>query len=208
VTAGARERRYGSGVGIDAIAVIKVPFDRVDTGASFAPVGADATACFLGVPFATEPAQLALFAAQAFGASLARHDDARGVLIVPSSAWGGDLASYDAVVEHFGEAGEWVPKLDPAQIAEQANAQLQSMMGAGLDAQLGAFQSMLQQNPEVAAAAKSMAEQLAGGGMPGGMEDMLAAAQAMLAKMTPEQRAAIEQMAQGAFGQPPDDDDE
>lgn len=222
---------------IDAIALLRVPYadlcktqdmtpaanatEAMESTYPFVPVGTDATACFLGIGFGSEPEDLGAYVRHVAGAAVDAHTDARGVLIVPDVAWKEAQSSYDAAVEHFGEAGQWVARVSESEAHELLKDKMHAMLDApglglggmggalaGLDigalgAQLGDLQGLLAANPGAAEAAKKALEGMGGGGAgaaPEGLGGMFEAAQAMLAQMSPEQRAQIEQMAKAAFG--------
>ncbi|NOU34593.1 MAG: hypothetical protein HOO96_42425 [Polyangiaceae bacterium] len=222
---------------IDAIALLRVPYadlcktqdmtpaanatEAMESTYPFVPVGADATACFLGISFGSEPEDLGAYVRHVAGAAVDAHTDARGVLIVPDVAWKEAQPSYDAAVEHFGEAGQWVARVSESEAHALLKDKMHAMLDApglglggmagglaGLDigalgAQLGDLQGLLAANPGAAEAAKKALEGMGGGGAgaaPAGLGGMFEAAQAMLAQMSPEQRAQIEQMAKAAFG--------
>lgn len=225
---------------IDAIALLRVPYadlcktqdmtpaanatEAMESTYPFVPVGADATACFLGIGFGSEPEDLGAYVRHVAGGAVDAHTDARGVLIVPDVAWKEAQPSYDAAVEHFGEAGQWVARVSESEAHALLKDKMHAMLDApglglggmagglaGLDigalgAQLGDLQGLLAANPGAAEAAKKALEGMGGGGAgaaPEGLGGMFEAAQAMLAQMSPEQRAQIEQMAKAAFGMGP-----
>jgi hypothetical protein len=231
-------------VSIDAIALVKVPYatacklhniEPAQTSAGaltesypFVPVGQDATACYLDVPFSSEPADLAAATRHLMGKALDPHDDPKGVLIAPSVALERQaFSSYAEAVTEVGEVGEWVPKVTAeaaiAQLGDRAFAMggldasglpagldgMASMLGGlgggdlrALSAQVG---QMMAQNPGMAQAAQSAFANTAGpksteAQQEGGF-DLFQAAQAMLSNMSDDQRAQIEKMAMGLFGQ-------
>jgi hypothetical protein len=146
----------------------------------FVPVGADATACFLQLPMAIPPEELAAAARQAIGEPLDRHTDERGVPVFSDAAWPeAGYASYDAAA---GAASVFVPKLG----AEEVNAMIEAQMR---EAGLGALAPKLSQ----------MSSRLQGAAA-GGTGDLFAAAQEMLASMSPEEQAQLEMMAKQMFG--------
>lgn len=157
--------------------------DALSAMATFAPVGADGTACLLDVPLSASAEQLGDALAQLLGPALALHDDPRGVMIVPDSGLSAEhLAAYEPAVKHFGEAGEWIP----APESDALPPELAALMG-GQGGALAGLQEQLAADPRMMAA-------LGGGG------DIFQIAQQMLLQMTPEQQAQVEQMARSMFG--------
>lgn len=192
---------------LDAVALLKIPYadlcaavdadvDATTTSAiasmaTFVPVGTDATACLLDLPYASELEDLSTQAWSLIGPMMAHHDDERGILIVPNkNLEDADLSSYQAAVTYFGEVGQWAPNMEPADARDGADALAQMFAPGALPSAISNIQSQLAADPR-------MAQQLASGA---GGEDLLAMAQQMLAHMTPEQQAQLEQMAKAMFG--------
>lgn len=123
-------------MGIDAVAVLQIPFEKVKgafaTGPSAARlhlVGADGVTFAVdglddGVlvhtfhRFGADPDEIATLVRGRLGALLDEHADPRGILVFP------DVASpkgktYAAVVDEIGEAGEWVPKVGSDHVPEK-----------------------------------------------------------------------------------------
>lgn len=166
--------------------------------APFLPLGADGTACLLETPFGDEPDAFLDELFDVFGDVLAGHDDERGVLIAPEPAWKQGLPDgYEAAVAHVGEAGEWValPEVDDDAMGEFGD--LQGVMSQ--------MQGILGGNPMLAQQAQAAAQGMMSGGQPDvaammNNPNLMAVAQQMMARMSPEQMAQLEQMASAMFG--------
>lgn|GEM_PF-3524096 len=138
-------------MGIDAIALLHVPFEEVRGAFAVGPsasrlhlVGADGVTFAVdalddGVlvhtfhAFAADPDEIATLVRGRMGPLLDRHDEPRGVFVFP------DVASpkgrtYGAVLDEIGEAGEWVPKVDADHVPERFR-----------DAGVGALESLVAQ---------------------------------------------------------------
>lgn len=203
---------------IQALALIHVPYAEVCAAhgktpaaspeaarastAPFLPLGDDGTACLLTTPFGDEPDAFLDEIFDTFGDELAGHHDARGILIAPEPAWKQGLpAGYEAAVAHVGEAGEWValPEVGDDDDPMAGMGDLQGMMSQ--------MQGLLGSNPLLAQQAQAAAQGMMAG--PGGAPDvasmmanpnLMAVAQQMMANMSPEQIAQLEQMASAMFG--------
>jgi hypothetical protein len=130
---------------IDAIALVRIPGWTPDPQL-FAIALEDAFLVPTTAPFASEPDELGLALRHRLGDVLDRHDDPRGVFMIP------DVASprgktYAAVVDEIGEAGTWAPIVAGEHLPDRyANAapgsfealagQLMSAIGGGTIAEL------------------------------------------------------------------------
>ena len=184
------------GMTTDAVIVFRVPYADVcrahqlepaadhqaamEATFPFLPVGADATACILQLPFATPPAELGAAARQAIGAVLDGHTDERGIPALPDAAW--PDTGYGSYDEAASVAPVFIPKLG----AEEVGAMIEAQMR---EAGLGALAPKLSQ----------MSSRLQGAAA-GGADGLFAAAQEMLAAMSPEEQAQLEMMAKQMFG--------
>lgn len=207
---------------IEAVALLKVPYagicqtldlppatsakEALDEMSTFFPIGADGTGCRLDLPFASDAQELLSAAWTLTDGAVQAHEDARGLLVVPdrglSSA---DLSSYAAAVAHFGEAGQWLELPDEVEVMPTGAGGFPEMMGGGFAQMMEQMQAAMTADPSLMQTAASLAQQLpAASGGPGGMPDsgnLLAMAEGMLSRMSPEQRAQLEQMASSMFGQ-------
>lgn len=196
---------YGHLVSLEAIAIVNIPYatlckahglepsvsakDALAEMATFVPVGADATACMLDVPFDSSPQELAEATWGVAGAALSAHTDERGLLIVPDKGFEDkEHASYAAAVAHYGDVGQWVPRLDESVLVAPGPNPFEAMMGGGLGGTIAQIQSQLAADPRMA------------GAMGGGGGDLFQMAQQMLAQMSPDQQAQLESMAKQMFG--------
>ncbi len=183
------------------------------------PRGKDAASIPLGVPFSTDPDELADRLLEVLGDDLLGHDDERGVLVFPSIA---ELQAvgYEAVVEAIGEGGVWIEfeeddggenaagahaaelfsqaagllgGLDPA-----AESQLQGVVddAGGIEALAERAQAMLQGTP-LEAMMKQMGASAASAGPPD-LGRLMAQAQQLAASMDPETLSALGEQLLGA----------
>jgi hypothetical protein len=121
-------------MGIEAVALLHVPLDRVREvlpAVDAAPgtyrglagqrlelrAVADATLVRTRAPFGAEPEELGQLLGAALGPLLDEHGDPRGIFVYPDVAKP-KTTTYDAIVDEFGEAGFWVPCLEPAALGQ------------------------------------------------------------------------------------------
>lgn len=186
---------------VDAVAVIRVPYadvckahgltpaathmDALEETFPFVPVGEQATACFLVVPFQSDPADIAAATRQTVGSILDRHDDERGIPVLNDAGW--PDAGFDSYDEIAGDAPTLVPKLSEADMTTLVEERMRTAGFGDLA-------------PKIEAGMRdAMARAQAGG--PGGLEGgLFEAAAQMLAAMSPEEQAQLEAMAKQMFG--------
>ena len=103
-------------MGIDAVALLKgtdlklperLHVERLD----------DAILVHTGARFGSDLEMLAYAVRTAVGDALDRHNDARGIFVLPDVAEPKGK-TYDAVIEEIGEVGEWVRKIDAGEVPE------------------------------------------------------------------------------------------
>lgn len=116
---------------IDAVALVRIPGWQ-PAPQLFAIALEDAFLVPTTAPFASEPDELGLALRDRLGDALDRHDDPRGVFMLP------DVASprgktYDAVIEEIGEAGVWAPIVAsghvPARLQNAAPGSFEALAG-------------------------------------------------------------------------------
>jgi hypothetical protein len=110
---------------IDAIALLKIagwePDDELDTR----PLD-DAHLLYLEVPFESEPEVIGEAIEALIGEALERHDDARGIFVLPDVADPDDAQSYEAVIAAAGEVGAWL------RLADQGPLDMNSVVSQGV----------------------------------------------------------------------------
>ena len=121
---------------IDAIALLRIegwePGEDLDVR-----VLDDGALLYLEVPFESSPEELVDAVVDAVGDVLDRHDDARGVFVLPDVADPDEAQTYEAVLAAVGDAGHFVPlpgDLDPAEATAAMGDGMKSMLDDALAA--------------------------------------------------------------------------
>lgn len=209
---------------IEAVALLKVPYaavcetldlppagsakEALDELSTFFPLGADGTGCRLDLPFSSDAQELLAAAWTLTDGAVQAHADERGLLVVPDRGLpSADLSSYEAAVAHFGEAGQWLELPSESEVLPQGVAGFPELMSGGLAQMMEQMQAAMTADPSLLQSAASFAQSVQAGerptpGLPAG-GNLLAMAEDMLSRMSPEQRAQLEQMASSMFGQDP-----
>ncbi len=107
----------------------------------------DATLVHTGVAFGGDVEMLAYGVRTSVGDALDRHDDPRGVFVMPDIAKPG-ARTYEGVIAEVGEAGEWVPMMSagdvPSGLLEAPDGSFAAMMGQAMQALGGANMAEIQ----------------------------------------------------------------
>lgn len=127
-------------MGIDAIALLKGTDYELPERLHVDKLN-DAILVHTGVAFGGDLEMLAYGVRTSIGDALDKHDDARGVFVMPDVAEP-RADTYDAVIAEIAEAGEWVPKMAAGEIPEglldAPDGSFAAMMGQAMQALGGA----------------------------------------------------------------------
>ncbi len=101
----------------------------------------DSVLVHTGVAFGSDLEMLAYGVRTIIGDALDKHDDARGIFVMPDVAKP-KARTYEGVIAEVGEAGEWVPKMAageiPERLLEAPDGSFAAMMGQAMQALGGA----------------------------------------------------------------------
>lgn len=123
-------------MGIDAVALLKGNDLEVPEHLHVQRLE-DATLVHTGVGFGEDLEMLAYAIRTSVGDALDRHDDPRGIFVLPDVAEP-SAKTYDGVVAEIGEAGEWVRTIPagevPASLLAAPEGSFEAMMGQAMQA--------------------------------------------------------------------------
>ncbi len=115
---------------LEAIALLRLPDHAGGPGVVHL---SDAVLVSTGASFASEPESLALGLRRLLGEALDRHDEPRGVFVIPAVALepARSAGSYAGVIDAIGEAGMWVALLEDGSTARPT--MVEALMARAMD---------------------------------------------------------------------------
>lgn len=200
-------RAQGAGMSIDAIALVRVPAANLSSALEILDHSVagtlrvrsvsrrefevrpleDGILFECGLPYATEPLELAMSLVRDLGEVLAEHEDPRGVYFFPSVA-DPKATTYEGVLAEVGEGGAFVRIPADEAMHFDPRAMLEGLGGMNAD-MLSSFDALLS-DPRLMSAVEQVQSRLAAGEG----EDLLSIAQSMAEQMVASNPELVEEL--------------